>query len=130
LPSRHSKLVYLLLALWLFASASGMHGHYCFDGQEPPVSVHFDVMDSHHAAHLDSHSAEHMDSHKDIDNPAPSISLLKLLNLDLPLLIAALLLVFWPRIIRQVYGVAQPPSCWITLTGLRPPLRAPPARSR
>lgn len=124
MPSRHSKIAYLLLVLWLFASASGMHGHYCFDGQEPPVSVHFDVMDSH------GHSAEHMDSHKDIDNPAQPISLLKLLNLDLPLLIAALLWVFWPQISRQVYGVAELPSSWITLTGLRPRLRAPPFRSR
>lgn len=123
MPLIHPKLTYLLLAIWLFASASGMHGHYCLDGKEPPVSVHFDVMDDH------GHSAEHMDSHKDIDNPAPTFSLLKLLNLDLPLLIAALLLVFWPSAIRQIYGVAQPPSSWITLTGLRPPLRAPPARS-
>lgn len=106
-----------------------MHGHYCFDGKEPPVSVHFDVMDSHNAGPLDSHSTEHMDKHKDIDNPSEAINLLKLFNLDLPFLIAALLLVFWPQISRQVFGVVQPPSTWITLTGLRPPLRAPPTHS-
>jgi hypothetical protein len=123
-PGRHTKLIYLLLVFWLFASASGMHGHYCLDGQEPPVSVHFDVIDAH------DHNNEHLETHKDIDNKPMAVSLLKLFNLDLPFLIAALLLVFWPQLSRQAYGVSQPPSSWITLTGLRPPLRAPPVHSR
>jgi len=112
--------VYAALLFWLFASASGMHGHYCFDGMEPPVSVHFDLAVDHHDD--DAHVG-----HKDIDSK-PQISALKVTNLDLPFLAALFLLVIiWPVIRGQQYSLSKTPSSWLALTSLRPPLRAPPA---
>lgn len=122
----HKTFVYAALLLWLFASASGMHGHYCFDGLEPPVSVHFDLMSDHH---IDD---EHV-THKDFDSkPQVSmfkqVSVFKLTNLDLPFLAALFFLVIiWPVIRSQFYILSKTPSSWLTVTGLRPPLRAPPA---
>lgn len=115
----HKAFVYAALLFWLFASASGMHGHYCYDGMEPPVSVHFDL--------LSSHSDDDNVGHKDIDTK-PQISALKVTNLDLPFLAALFLLVIiWPTVRGQRYALSKTPSSWLTVTGLRPPLRAPPA---
>ena len=113
----------LLLLIWLFASLSGMHGHYCFDGQEPPVSVHFDLLDNQD--HGDAEAG-----HKDFDSKPMSMTFLKLLSLDLPFFAAALLLlIIWPVIRGQNFTYFNTPSAWLSITGLRPPLRAPPAYS-
>lgn len=113
----------LLLLIWLFASLSGMHGHYCFDGQEPAVSVHFDLLSGHD---LDNDEV----GHKDFDSKPMSMTFLKLLSLDLPFLAAALLLlIIWPVIRGQNFTYFNTPSAWLSITGLRPPLRAPPAYS-
>ena len=120
---RRKIFVYATLLFWLFASASGMHGHYCFDGIEPPVSVHFDLTSDDHDDH------EHV-GHNDFDNKSSQITALKLLNLDLPFLAIALLLAFvWPIIRCQFYARSKTPSSWLSVTGLRPPLRAPPKNS-
>lgn len=113
----------LILLIWLFASMTGMHGHYCLDGQEPPVSVHFDLLGSH-----DHGDGE--DGHKDFDSKPMEMTFLKLLSLDLPFLAAALLLlIIWPLVRGQNFTYFNSPSTWLTITGLRPPLRAPPAHS-
>jgi hypothetical protein len=115
----HKTFVYAALLFWLFASASGMHGHYCYDGMEPPVSVHYDLLSSHNDdANL---------GHKDIDSK-PQVSALKVTNLDLPFLAALFLLaMIWPIIRGQQFSLSKTPSSWLAVTNLRPPLRAPPA---
>jgi len=118
----HKVFVYALLLLWLFASGSGMHGHFCFDGMEPPVSVHFDV--------LDDHDGPKLPGHKDVDSKPGQLDVLKTSNLDLPILAALLLLVFiWPVVRGQTYRRSNTPSSWLSVTSLRPPLRAPPVYS-
>lgn len=114
-----------MLLIWLFASGSGMHGHYCFDGLEPPVSVHFDLVDGH-----DDIIDTDLPGHKDFDSKPAQISVLKVTNLDLPFLAALfLLIIVWPIVRGQRYALSKTPSSWLTVTGLRPPLRAPPAHS-
>lgn len=118
----HKKTVYAALLFWLFASVSGMHGHYCFDGMEPPVSVHFDLLNSHDD--LDNEGP----NHKDIDSKPMQISIIKVAGLDLLLLAALFFWIFlWPIICGQQYILSKAPSSWLTVTNLRPPLRAPPA---
>jgi hypothetical protein len=118
---RNRTFVYTALLFWLFASISGMHGHYCFDGMEPPVSVHFDVVGDHHD------DDEHM-GHKDFDSKPMQVSALKITNLDLPFLAALFLLaIIWPIVRGQQFTLSKTPSSWLTVTNLRPPLRAPPA---
>lgn len=114
----------MAVIFWLFASGSGMHGHYCFDGSEPPVSVHFDLMGDHE-------QGEHSEAgHRDLDSKPMEMTFLKLLSLDLPFLAAALLLlIIWPLVGGQNFPYFNAPSTWLTITGLRPPLRAPPIHS-
>lgn len=88
---------------------------------EPPVSVRFDL--------LSSHNDDDNVGNKDIDTK-PQISALKVTNLDLPFLAALFLLaIIWPIVRGQRYALSKTPSFWLTVTGLRPPLRAPPAHS-
>lgn len=123
MPVNLKQKTLLILLIWVFASLSGMHGHYCFDGQEPPVSVHFDLLDGHA-----DHAVEA--NHKDFDSKPMSMTFLKLLNFDLPLLAAALLLfIIWPLNRSQNFTYFNTPSTWLSVTGLRPPLRAPPKNS-
>lgn len=119
------KYAYIALFIWFIASLTGMHGHYCFDGTEPPVSVHFDAVDGPDADH-DALSKMHVD----VDNNPAQTSAIKVLNADLPLFALALFLVFvWPVIRGQQYDLSKTPSSWLTVIGLRPPLRAPPQNS-
>ncbi|MFO1387989.1 hypothetical protein [Cellvibrio sp.] len=121
----HKKYAYIALLIWFIASLTGMHGHYCFDGGEPPVSVHFDVVDGPDVDHNALGKV-----HIDVDNNPAQASAIKVFNLDLPFLALALFLVFvWPVIRGQHYNLSNTPSAWLTVTGLRPPLRAPPKNS-
>lgn len=116
-PLSHTLCVYAALVLWLFASASGMHGRHCLDGLEAPVSVHFDVLDAHDESLL---------GHQDVESKA-QVSALKLAHLDI-LFFATLIWVacIWPSIRVQISFFFKTPRAWLTTTGLRPPLRAPP----
>ncbi len=58
--SGYKTFVLLTLLLWLMTSWTGVHGHFCFDGQEPPISPHLDVIGGHEV-----HTAD--ESHQDID---------------------------------------------------------------
>ena len=116
----HKALVFLALVIWLIASWSGAHGHLCFDGQEPPMTVHMDAL----SEHLQHDSSE---QHVDADVDLSQFLIVKIVKVDLPWLIAAALLL--------VLFFKQPAS-FVTfyvrvfssrLIGLRPPLRAPPA---
>lgn len=120
MPKISPHYAFVALALWLLSNWAGAHGHYCFDGQEPPISVHM---------HLNGHEVHehHPDEvHQDADIELGKSVLAKLSKIDLGLvLLAALALVLlvlpragFARIFRPFY----PPSSlyW------RPLLRAPP----
>jgi hypothetical protein len=121
----HRKIfAYVALLFWLFASASGMHGHYCFDGAEPPMSVHFDVLDGH-----DDHS-DNIAGHKDLDTKPSQTIAIKVPSIDINCLSVALLLaIVWPVLRNTHYPLGVTPLTKSLLTGLRPPLRAPPTSS-
>ncbi len=104
----------------------GAHLHYCFDGLEPPVSLHID-------GHAGSH---HMDSgvsaggHEDVDVSVGVDALVKKVPtlLDLLGLIGALvvLLHLLPRVRSVVPSVDFFLPVSATRAYLRPPLRGPP----
>lgn len=116
---RHRHFALLALALWLIASWSGVHGHFCFDGQEPPLSFHVDVLDGH-TVHGDG------DAHQDLDIEQSQSVLVKAFKLDLflPFLLALVIIL---RACGTTFTILS-----ITSTrprhsvGVRPPLRAPP----
>ena len=100
--------------------------HYCFDGQEPPVSVHFEKLNGH---------PDHQDQdqqHSDVDREVLSdILLTKLPDQDQPLFLSALLFLF--AFVAPSRQQASPDNIslhWQVPTSLRPPLRAPPRSSR
>ncbi len=115
----HKTLAFVALIIWLIASWSGAHGHLCFDGQEPPVSVHMHALGEHPDHTTDE---QHVDADVDLSQPF----LAKLTKIDLPLLIAAALLlaVLFEKISLVVSRYSRIYSS--RLAGLRPPLRAPP----
>lgn len=45
--STHSLPAFLAVFLLVFANASHIHLRYCLDGDEAPVSIHFETEDSH-----------------------------------------------------------------------------------
>jgi hypothetical protein len=112
-------LVYASLLFWLLASVSGMHGHYCFDGQEPPVSVHLDVMDEHPEHHEDEH-------HVDADIDLFTFVFAKLIKIDVPLLLTGLVFLLSLHIHQQAFFSRYSRHYSRRIIGLRPPLRAPP----
>lgn len=116
----HKALVFLALVIWLIASWSGAHGHLCFDGQEPPMTVHMDAL----SEHLQHDSSE---QHVDADVDLSQFLIVKLVKVDLPWLIAAalLLVLFFKQPANFVTFYVRVFSS--RLIGLLPPLRAPPA---
>jgi hypothetical protein len=116
---RHKTLAFAALAIWLLLGWSGAHGHLCFDGQEPPMSVHMDMLGEHPEHHADE---QHLDADMEMDQ----LALAKLVKFDLPVLLATLFL---------LVILCQQPAIFMStcsrhyirhLIGLRPPLRAPP----
>ncbi len=105
-------LVYAAILFWLFASISGMHGHYCFDGQEPPVSVHLDVMAEHPEHHEDEH-------HVDADVDLFKLVFAKLVKIDVPLLLTALVFLLTLGTGQQVFSrviLGTPPAALLACT--------------
>ena len=117
--SRHKTLAFLALIIWLTASLSGAHGHLCFDGQEPPISIHMEMLGEH--IEHDS-SMQHVGADIDIGEPA----LAKLIKMDLPLIIAAAMLLALLFKTRIAFITLYRTFCLHRVTGIRPPLRAPP----
>ena len=114
----YKKLVFTALFLWLAAGWTGVHGHFCFDGLEPPISAHIGMT----GEHLDHHADE---QHSDMDVDLSQALLAKLVKIDLPLLFIVLLVLAIPaapKSYSSFYFVRYPRR----VTGLRPPLRAPP----
>lgn len=120
MPTLSPHVAFLAFALWLLSNWAGAHGHYCFDGQEPPISVHM---------HLNGHEVHdhHPDEvHQDADIELGKSVLVKLSKIDLGLVLLvalALVLLILPHAgFASIYRSFYPPSSlyW------RPLLRAPP----
>lgn len=115
-------LLTLLLAALLTARVGGAHLHLCFDGSEPPASLHFSD-----AGHHDDHHADEAHDDVDVSLIAEAAAKLGKLSLDLPLLVTASLILFglWlaaqrpPSPYRGPRAASDPYS-------LRPPVRGPP----
>lgn len=117
---KYKTLAFVALIFWLLASWSGAHGHFCFDGQEPPLSMHMDML-GEHPEHTNA------EQHADADIDVLQFAFAKLVKIDLPFLITALLLL---AVLFVKPSVAIPYySRYYSrrIIGLRPPLRAPPS---
>jgi hypothetical protein len=123
-PQLHNPwLLTLLCVMLLVVRVGGAHLHLCFDGGEPPASLH--LMD--HGLH---HGAPGMDAqHQDTDIAVAGEVVVKLakLGLDLPVLLLAALLV-WSLLQapRQPAPGYRHPFFFSAARSLRPPLRGPP----
>jgi len=117
---RYKYWALLSTLLWLMASWTGVHGHYCFDGQEPPISIHLDNIDTHEGHDVNS-------AHIDMDIDLSQSVVAKLLKFDatLPLLLVVMLvfLVLPKTPVFFSFSHACHPR---RLVGVRPPPRAPP----
>ena len=111
----------LLLVLWLLANWSGLHSHFCFDGQEPAATVKFELGADLHA--------ETDQQHVDVDDEPTKTALVKLLKLDNGLLLAALLWVLFAPQRTAPSPQHRNPAFAQAAAALRPPLRAPPVIS-
>lgn len=120
MPRNAFIIAFTALTLWLLGNWIGVHGHFCFDGQEPPVSVH---------VHLDGHTAhDHYpdEEHTDADVDLLQLVIAKLSKIDLGLvLLAVLSLLLTPRLPRPVF-VRYLTRLFHSIPYARPLLRAPP----
>ena len=120
---RKSIIAIALFAL-LIANMGGAHGHYCFDGQEPAFSVHFDNL----VAHVDHVTDEQI--HNDTDMELASQILIKFFEADFSVLLPLLLALFlWPIFSEWRYAISYTPAYKRKQAELLPPLRAPPGTS-
>jgi hypothetical protein len=120
---RHRWIVLLTLLAFVFARLAGAHLHLCFDGSEPPLSVH--MADSGEIGH----HAGATQTHEDVDvDPIDDVVAKSAVKID-PTLLAfllagvALLLTLdraVPRTSRKIPAPYTPPRY------IRPLLRAPP----
>lgn len=118
-PKFAHQFAFVAFALWLLGSLLGAHGHFCFDGQEPPVSVHMHALSDHPEHHADE---EHQDA--DVDLLQSVIAKVSQLDLGLLLLavISLLLVQHTKSILVSRYSAFIPTPIPFT----HPPLRAPP----
>ncbi len=121
---RQSILAYFALVTFLSAMLVGAHGHFCMDGLEPPVSVHFDNLEGH-PLHGGDQSL-----HQDADTDVVPDGVINFFKVDLSALLPTLLLIlFWFAVVRpQILSFNFPPP-WSIPFSIRPPLRAPPQSS-
>ena len=121
-PARSHRfaLIWLMAAAFLLTRIGGVHLHLCFDGDEPPASIHLEDAGVHHGA-IGMSGAHH-----DLDIAATG-DLPSKFKLDLPSLLFAYLLLWLslPLVrslaVGKTFAAVQP-----TLHFLRPPLRGPP----
>ena len=116
----NSTVISLLLQLFVTLPAGGAVSHYCFDGLEPPVTLHFDNFNGHH----DDHGSDHNDSEKQLlsDN-----LLSKDFDFDSSLFVAvALPVVLLQQSEQQKADFHTSSQASKSPRHLHPPLRAPP----
>jgi len=116
--------VLLLCSVLLVMRIGGAHWHLCFDGQEPPVSIH--VADSSFEHSVIGVDGQHHDQNVEIG----LASLVKhgSADFDIPPLVFAMLLLWaaFPRLpVPRTRKVLAP--SYFDLSLLLPPLRGPPA---
>jgi hypothetical protein len=144
-PFHPSKCLTLMLCLFVAVMRlTGAHMHYCLDGMEPPISMHFDGVgavhhaDEHHAAehdhrvaheHSHSHSSDEQfaSEHSDIDVSLFADVLAKKTDVAFLFVLSCLvvLLLVPPRILQRIRLVAIPipiGRSW----AISPPVRGPP----
>jgi hypothetical protein len=94
----------------LFAGLTNAHSHihYCFDGQEPPATVHL-VDSTEHAHEVPGHHDHHDDAdpggggeHDDLDLDVPNQVLAKSVKHDLPAITAQA----WTAVVEFAPGTA------------------------
>lgn len=119
----------------LFMQMGGAHLHLCFDGQEPPTSLHLSSGDhhaDHHGGHHSDHHADPHDGHEphnDLDLPLSSDALTKpgKLHVDVPLLLLAALWLGLLLFARRHERTRDPAQSHASSPQLQlPPLRGPP----
>lgn len=113
------QFAFVAFVLWLLGSWLGAHGHFCFDGQEPPVSVHMHMLGDHPEHHAD-------EDHQDADVDLLQSAIAKLTKLDQSLIllaVVALLLVFQRTPVLVSHYSAFVPT---HIPFARPLSRAPP----
>ena len=87
-----SKVLFTILCIFaVMLRISGAHLHLCFDGSEPPATMH--IVDDEGLHHINDKA------HSDLDVSAVGSTLVKQLDsgFDLPLLIAAFFVIFCVR---------------------------------
>ena len=118
---RKKLIIVIALFALLIATLGGAHGHYCFDGQEPAFSVHFDNM----GGHLE-HNEDDL-AHHDADMALNLQTLIKFFNADLSLLLPLFLFIYFlPSFGRWSLFISYSPPRQSKPVDLLPPLRAPP----
>ncbi len=114
--------LYVALIFWLLVSISGIQGHFCFDGKEPPISIHSDLMSGHPEHHAD-------EAHVDADGDLFGVASVKFVKIDVLFLIAALVFLVPLHVGQRLFCPRYSLHFTPCLIGLRPPSRAPPVVS-
>lgn len=125
--SNYKLLAFAALFFWLITGLNGAHGHFCFDGQEPPVSLHLGVASDHQEhVHEDLHEQSALQQqHMDMDVDFSQNLVIKFFKFDLPiLLLAALVLLICLLPVRV--SVTYQLIILRRFFTFHPPLRAPP----
>ena len=123
LTHRRRVLLLSLISVLLVTRAGGAHWHLCFDGQEPPVSIHVADSPIEHAA--DDIGNPHHDQNVDVG--LAWLAKHSSANFDLPPLVFAAL-ALWavpPQPTTQPFSEALAPT-FHDFSRRLPPLRGPP----
>ena len=122
---RNLKLLTVLVCVAVVAlRIGGSHLHLCFDGGEPPLSLHLADSGQHHGD--EAATAPHSDQDVSIGSEALVKKSSAVLDLAALAFAFALLLFFLPRVRDPLPAFFAPPRLSPARTRLRPPLRGPP----
>jgi hypothetical protein len=124
MPRLRTFVILLLCTILVVVRSANMHVHLCFDGQEAPVSLHFED-----GAELSEHLTEITLQHHDLDVDVVSHLSSKLPKLDLPIvaLIVSALLVAFALLGKPPLAIARSLQFrFQSRPYFTPPLRGPP----
>jgi hypothetical protein len=122
--NRRTSIVLILCSILLLLRIGGVHLHLCFDGQEPPATLHLLDGGSEHMLD-DADPLPHKDGN--LDEASASIVKSLLATFDLPLLLLTVL-VAWLRASQPAFPAPQRGDRPLRRSPsfLLPPLRGPP----